>query len=47
MMEIGWKFQTRVNRASATKTVASGSISSRVQPKTIKIGIHTSQQLPG
>ena len=30
----------RVDRASATETVDSGSIPSRVKPKTIKIGIH-------
>ena len=29
----------RVNRASATETVDSGSIPSRVKPKTIKIGV--------
>ena len=31
----------RVDRASATETVDSGSISSRVKPKTTKIGIHS------
>ena len=31
----------RVNGASATETVDSGSIPSRVKPKTGKIGIHT------
>ena len=30
----------RVDRASATKVVDSGSISGRAKPKTIKIGIH-------
>ena len=30
----------RVDRASATETVGSGSISGRVTPKTIKIGIY-------
>ena len=33
----------RVNRASATKTVDSGSILGRVKPKTIKIGIYSFQ----
>ena len=31
----------RVDRASATKAVDSGSIPGRVKPKTIKIGIHS------
>ena len=31
----------RVDRASATEAVDSGSIPSRVKPKTIKIGIHS------
>ena len=31
----------RVDRASATDTVDSGSIPGRVKPKTIKIGIHS------
>ena len=31
----------RVDRASATETVDSGSIPGRVKPKTIKIGIHS------
>ena len=31
----------RVDRASATETVDSGSIPGRVIPKTIKIGIHS------
>ena len=31
----------RVDRASATETVGSGSIPGRVIPKTIKIGIHS------
>ena len=31
----------RVDRASATGTVDSGSIPGRVKPKTIKIGIHS------
>ena len=30
----------RVDRASGTETVDSGSIPGRVKPKTIKIGIH-------
>ena len=30
----------RVDRASATETVDSGSIPGRVKPKTIKVGIH-------
>ena len=32
----------RVDRASATETVDSGSIPGRVKPKTIKIGIQSS-----
>ena len=31
----------RVDRASATEAVDSGSVPSRVKPKTIKIGIHS------
>ena len=31
----------RVDRASATEAVDSGSIRGRVKPKTIKIGIHS------
>ena len=31
----------RVDRASATEVVDSGSIPGRVKPKTIKIGIHS------
>ena len=31
----------RVDRASATEAVDTGSISGRVKPKTIKIGIHS------
>ena len=31
----------RVDRASATETVDSGSIPSRIKPKTMKIGIHS------
>ena len=31
----------RVDRASSTKTVDSGSIAARVKPKIIKVGIHT------
>ena len=31
----------RVDRASATEAVDSGSIPGRVKPKTIKIGIHS------
>ena len=31
----------RVDRASATETVDSGSILGRVKPKTVKIGIHS------
>ena len=31
----------RVDRASATETVDSGSIPGRMKPKTIKIGIHS------
>ena len=31
----------RVERASATETVDTGSIPGRVKPKTIKIGIHS------
>ena len=31
----------RVDKASATDTVDSGSIPSRVKPKTIKVGIHS------
>ena len=31
----------RVDRTSATETVDSGSISGRVKPNTIKIGIHS------
>ena len=31
----------KVDRAFGTKTVDSGSISGRVEPKTIKIGIHS------
>ena len=31
----------RVDRASATETVDSGSIPGRVKPKTIQIGIHS------
>ena len=31
----------RVDRASATETVDTGSIPGRVKPKTIKIGIHS------
>ena len=31
----------RVDKASATETVDSGSIPGRVKPKTIKIGIHS------
>ena len=30
-----------MDRASATETVDSGSIPGRVQPKTIKIGVHS------
>ena len=32
----------RVERASATEAVDSGSIPGRVKPKTLKIGIHSS-----
>ena len=31
----------RVDKASATETVTSGSIPDRVKPKTMKIGIHS------
>ena len=31
----------RVDRASATETVKSGSIPARIKPKTMKIGIHS------
>ena len=34
-------FSGRVDRASATEAVDSGSIPGRVKPKTIKIGIHS------
>ena len=36
-----WPIGGRVDRASATDTVDSGSIPGRVKPKTIKIGIHS------
>ena len=36
-----WSISVRVDRASATEAVDTGSISGRVKPKTIKIGVHS------
>ena len=36
-----WSISGRVDRASATEAVDTGSIPGRVKPKTIKIGIHS------
>ena len=38
---VEWIVGGRVDRASATDAVDSGSIPGRVKPKTIKIGIHS------
>ena len=41
MMPLSSTISGRVDRASVTETVDSGSIPGRVKPKTIKIGIHS------
>ena len=48
MFHFGFQVQPisgRVDRASATEAVDSGSIPSRVKPKTVKIGIHSFRKL--
>ena len=41
MEMINWQISDRMDRAAASETVDSGSIPSRVKPKTINTGMHS------